>query len=220
MNGQDLALFFGKLVTPELVTVVGALVTAWIGWKAAAKSFGLVSGLLQKTSFLGIVSIVLFIGGLGTTGVGIGEIASISNSSEKAVKKGIPDSTLYHMIQNCSNEKSIKLAIEYAKVRDGDMTESDRAVVEIIKEMKEKGKDVDNKVMIAFIEYLKTKDAQYLNQTTPISYSQENFEFHPQANLTNKNQIGLNLGMPASAGMIGFGIGMLVCGGILFLRMT
>jgi hypothetical protein len=102
-------------LTKETITVVGAIATAWIGWKVAAKSFGIVSSLATKFSFFGITAAIMFICGIGATGFGIAEVGL--NSEEPPAQKGVSNEELRRLA--CGEDPElVKAVLNYVKYRD------------------------------------------------------------------------------------------------------
>lgn len=108
----------GRYATPEVMTVLGALFTAWVGWKVAAKSFGLISGMAQKVSFIGLVAAVLCISGLGSVGLGIGEVAYRWFKTDPSVGVGVSNEQLVQLAEKGSNTSSTEAVLAYAQQRD------------------------------------------------------------------------------------------------------
>ena len=75
-----------QYATKEVLTVVAAIATAWIGWRAAVKSVGMVKGFANKASFAGLTSAFLLIAGFAALGLGIGELASRSSGGEEVIE--------------------------------------------------------------------------------------------------------------------------------------
>ena len=110
--------FLSQYATKEVLTVIGVLATAWMGWKVAAKSLGFVSSIAKKASFMGLAATVMLIGGLGTTGLGIGELWS-RPEPVKQTNVALSNDDLLRIIRNeSSNPEVIKTVLEYAKQRD------------------------------------------------------------------------------------------------------
>ncbi len=73
---QNLMSAMARLATPEVFTVMGLIVATYVGWKGVSKGIGLGKVAFQKMSFLGLTAALLFAGGVGTTGFGLGDLAS------------------------------------------------------------------------------------------------------------------------------------------------
>lgn len=110
--------FASQYVTKEVISVLALLVTAWMGWKAASKSFSFVAGVARKASYTGIAATGLLAAGLGATGLGIGELWSRpSLDSTNAV--GIDDDKLLKVATDPNTDEAIvKEVLTYASKRD------------------------------------------------------------------------------------------------------
>lgn len=228
----------GKYATPEVITVFGALLTAWVGWKVAAKSIGLIGAFAQKASFVGLTAAVLFVAGLGGAGVGTGElVARITNSPSKAEKTGLSDEKLLQLAKDCHNTDTAKLITDYARARDGQGNEDVQILAKLVeKQMTDRSnfdKDGNNTALVAFLEYLKAKEVnksaktkldntlvQTVSLTTtdgtvPVSLDNPPSLAEPQA----KNKDSL-LSIPVSLGLIGCGIASCICGICCWNRRT
>lgn len=111
--------FLQQFATKEVLTVIGGLVTAWVGWKAASKSLGFVSGIAKKATFMGLAAATMFMVGLGATGLGIGELQTRPESGPVAKKVGLSNDDLLKIVRNeHPNPDIVKAVLEYAKDRD------------------------------------------------------------------------------------------------------
>ena len=108
------------LLTKEVITVLTVLVTAWAGWKVAAKSAGMVAGWAQKCSFLGLVSAVMLVTGLGSATVGIGDLACRSakfmSTTDNTPAIAMGDKELIELAKNNSKEV-VEEVLSYARNR-------------------------------------------------------------------------------------------------------
>ena len=111
--------FLGQYATKEVLTVMGALVTAWLGWKAAKGSYSMVASIAKKASFMGLASAAMLAVGLGAAGLGVGELYSRPEIQEDQSVVGLSNKDLLRIV---SNEKAspelVKAILEYAKARD------------------------------------------------------------------------------------------------------
>ena len=83
MEMQQIAEFLGGLATKEVVTVFAAIAALFMGWKAckgvkslAVSTFNTAASFSKTVGAIGLLATTLFVGGLGTMGLGIGELAS------------------------------------------------------------------------------------------------------------------------------------------------
>jgi hypothetical protein len=88
----------GRFLNPESLTLVGGLVSLFVGWKLVSKLWGFTVGLVKKASFIGLVSAVMAVGGVSTAGFGVGESIRWGSAKETAVSTDnpsvLPDNTL------------------------------------------------------------------------------------------------------------------------------
>jgi len=111
--------FLGQYATKEVLTVMGALVTAWLGWKAAKGSYGMVASIAKKASFMGLASAAMLAVGLGAAGLGIGELNSRPPVKEETNVVGLSNHDLLKIVGNeKASPELVKAILEYAKARD------------------------------------------------------------------------------------------------------
>lgn len=109
--------WLANYATKEVFTVFGTLLIAWLGWKASAKTIGLVGSIAKKASFTGLATAFLVTCGLGAAGYGVGELktqASDQNdhrfTNEQLLKLSERGAEIgqileYSQSQNTSNKK-------------------------------------------------------------------------------------------------------------------
>ena len=109
-----------QYATKEVLTVVAAIATAWIGWRAAVKSVGMVKGFANKASFAGLTSAFLLIAGFAALGLGIGELASRSSGGEEVIEAVETQLTNEQLVVLATSEKAndIEEILKYAETRD------------------------------------------------------------------------------------------------------
>lgn len=111
--------FLGQYATKEVLTVLGALVTAWLGWKAAKGSYSMVASIAKKASFMGLASATMLAVGLGAAGLGVGELYSRPAIQEDQSIVGLSNKDLLKIAANKeANPELVKAILEYAKSRD------------------------------------------------------------------------------------------------------
>lgn len=111
--------FLGQYATKEVLTVMGALVTCWLGWKAAKGSYSLVAGIAKKASFMGLASAGMLAVGLGAAGLGVGELYSRPEIQQDQSVVGLTNKDLLQIVNNeKASPELVKAILEYAKVRD------------------------------------------------------------------------------------------------------
>lgn len=229
---QEVFQSLSKFATPEVITVFGALAFAWVGWKATSKmaSLGgsLVGSLAQKAGFLGVTAAILFITGLGTTGVGVGELVCRATNSPSASKdKGVPDVTLTALAEKCHDNEMAKLILDYARVRDGDVGSEDVRILQrlIEKQMGQTKNDQDReanaKTLTVFIDYLSKRESNRGKEDKADKYTNTSFVSTTgeepkkgilpaiQAAFTNRDSV---LSLPWSIGLIGLGLASSISG--------
>jgi hypothetical protein len=65
MDLSSIGSLLSEHMTKEVMTVLTGLVLLYVGFKAAAKSWGFVAGTMKKISFMGAVATCMLFGGLG-----------------------------------------------------------------------------------------------------------------------------------------------------------
>jgi hypothetical protein len=218
---QEIMSTMAKFATPEVGAVFGALAAAWIGWKLTAKGIGLVGLLAQRASFLGMAAAVLFVSGVGTAGLGTGEIASrITNRSSTPDPVGMSDDTLVKLSEKCHDKELAKLITEYARDRDGAKNEDTRILAALVE--KAQGRtgdgDKDSKALIAYMEYMKAKEQVKLHKaevnTALVLSTTGIVANNPEVAAAKeevKNKDSL-MSMPTSFTLMGIGLALSICG--------
>lgn len=111
-----------QYATKEVLTVVAAIATAWVGWRAAVKSVGVAKGFADKASFAGMTSAFLLIAGFAALGLGIGELASRSGDGggEGVVEAVETQLTNEQLVVLATSERTNDLEeiLRYAETRD------------------------------------------------------------------------------------------------------
>lgn len=114
--------FLGQYATKEVLTVMGALATTWLGWKTAKGSYSLIANIAKKASFMGLVSVAMLAVGFGITGFGVGEInsrPSLKEVSTSPTAVGMSNKDLLEIVKgDLVNPQIVQAILEYAKVRD------------------------------------------------------------------------------------------------------
>ena len=217
-----------RFATPEVFTVVGGLTAAWIGWKIAAKGIGLISIVAQKASFLGLAAAVLFVSGLGSMGLGTGEL--ISRMPEKApatAKTGMYDANLLTLAKEAKDPQTASMILEYARHRDGvgSQNEDYRLLINMVQKQLEKTTNTSedqehaHKMLTSLIELAKIRKPEG-----------ETMTLEKRSDLTTANFAGYHVSktnydgstieekqesvmqIPFSVSLIGTGFGLAVCG--------
>lgn len=221
--------YVGRFATPEVFTVIGALLTAWIGWKVTSKTIGLFGALAQKASFLGLTAAILFITGIGTTGLGIGELAARWGASpSKPDKLGMNDSMLTVLTEKCHDKEMAKLILDYTRLRDADpKAEEMRTVTQLIERnmgagLGEKEREANARALSSFMDYLKVREenkspqkgvmvASTSNDTSLLANIKSLPETNAPTTPVKENKDSL-LTIPISLSLVGMGIGAAICG--------
>jgi hypothetical protein len=103
-----------QYATKEVLTVIGAVFTAWMGWKTAKGSYGVATKLAKRASFLGLTAAGLLAMGLGTVGLGIGEI-----KSRPTDVSGFSNRDLVKILESGkASESLVKEVLTYVQARD------------------------------------------------------------------------------------------------------
>lgn len=168
-----------KYATPEVMVVLAALVATWIGWKACAKGCGLLGSIAAKAGYLGLAAALLFICGIGGTGLGLGElVCRWTNTTSPTKEKGMDDATLTALADKCHDKEMATLILDYAKNRDGQNKNEDLGILTrlVEKQMDDKSstkddRDANSKTLVTFMEYLKSREGKSKNgSATPVAY--------------------------------------------------
>ena len=196
-------------LTKETITVVGAIATAWIGWKVAAKSFGIVSGLATKFSFFGLTAATMFICGLGATGFGFAEVSLNNENSPQVVKKGFSNDELRKL--TCGEDPELmKVVLEYVKFRDSEEVGGIKteAILDLIATMNAENKE-------AILTFLKATNEA--SDYTPVDYNTTHkYEMNPpEADVVKANKPSISYS--TSMMSIFAGIAVTVTSIILFI---
>lgn len=113
---EQIGSFLSQYATKEVLTILGTGVTAWAGWKTAKFSYGVISSLAKRASFLGLASAVLLTVGLGAAGFGVGEI---NVRPENHGEHGISNQQLAQIAKTpMISPEVVKEILSYAKARD------------------------------------------------------------------------------------------------------
>ncbi len=109
-----------QYATKEVLTVIVALATAWVGWRAAVKVSGLAKGYASKASFAGLTSAFLLLAGFGGIGAGIGELASRTGGDKEEEKSTETQLTNEQLVKLATAEKTNNIddILKYAAARD------------------------------------------------------------------------------------------------------
>lgn len=213
-----------RFATPEVAQVIGCLFTAWIGWKVAAKGFGLISNLAQRVSFIGLASAVFCFAGLGSMGLGVGELASRWLYSTPSVKAksvdGLKNSDLNTLAQYAKDEATTNAVLNYARQRDGLVKDSEFAAMQqlVEKQLRNSSGDSEsnNKLLMSLIEYAKEakKNAPQEPLTlqkndTPVMFAsyKESYDGKAVPEIVKDNNY---LSVPAAFSLMGVGIAFVI----------
>lgn len=202
---EDIFLTLSKFCTKETVTVVAALATAWLGFKAAAKGYGIVSNLATRVSFIGLTATVMFIMGLCGAGVGVGELAGRWNSTpQKTDVEGLSDEQLITLAGKVDNASLAETILQYAKVRDSGGEIKAQTVANMVAQTNAENKE-------AVLEFLKL-----LNNTErkPISARETGIHF-TSAEKPKEIEIAPStykplMSLPTVFGLLFAGVGMAI----------
>ncbi len=223
MNWDTLTLI-SRYATPEVITVFGAIFTAWLGWKVAAKGIGLVSGMAQKVSFLGLTAAILAITGLGGMGVGFGELASHRAEKQTKIETNVENEMLVKIAEKSQTPEIAAEILDYARDRDSKISDPQlMATIRMVKQinhqaMNDKEFESNNRLMIAFLEYLKaTKNAEQklVTLNRGVSFQQNDFgspvTLDPPEILEKVPLKSSMMSYSQAYALIGIGFGAFVC---------
>lgn len=209
----------GRYATPEVITVVGALFTAWIGWKIAAKSFGLISALAQKASFIGLVTAILCVSGFSSIGLGVGELAHWIYQKEPIEK--MDNGHLVEIAARGGNSELAETILAYAQQRDLPADDNEfLALYELARktskeELTTEDREAKTKVLLGLIELAKAKQGQSNDQLVSLSNytptKNVSYDFKTEPVVTPPTLSMLPISAPIAVTLIGFGIGLLCC---------
>lgn len=150
---------FSQYATPEVLTVFGALFAVFIGYKVTAKTVGLVAGIAKNFSFLGLTAAVLFMAGLGSTGIGVGELVGRYNDSPSNTDQrvGVSDADLVKLAGTTQDKDITKTILDYANTRDGKNKRNGHDI-ERLAALIEKTTPDNKEAVVALINYMKAKE--------------------------------------------------------------
>lgn len=125
---------FGNLMsqyaTPEVMTVVAAAFVLFLGWKIAGGVLGTIGSFTRKMSFAGLSSGLLVLAGLGGMGLGVGELGTRWEVPQSdTLSNGVPhvgftnEELMELSTAENLNDDFARLALEYARTRDGHIGE-------------------------------------------------------------------------------------------------
>jgi len=185
-----------QYATKEVFTVIGAIVTTWIGWKTAKGTCSMVVGIAKRASFLGITSAILLAAGLGTTGLGIGELKSRPTNETEST--GFSNYDLVKVMKTeYSNPELVKEVLRYAESRDVSAKQINSDTVFRLEEGKLIPVSLNNSVL----------EVPYEEIAIPVKKSS-----------INEESI---VSIPVAWGMIGLGFAAIICGTSVFVtRLT
>lgn len=203
---------------------------------------GLVGGLIQKCSFLGLTAAVLFVAGLGSTGVGMGEVvARISDSPKSERDVGITDENLIKMAEKCNDKEVAKVYLAYAQQRDAKNKGkvSSAADTERLAQIVEKATPENKDAVVALIKLIQAREEResgkaisttltpteaalvsttFISNETPAPETKK-FNFNPLTRTDpvtgERNSI---FSLQTALGMIFCGLASAVCGVVLYRR--
>jgi len=188
-----------QYATKEVLTVIGALVTAWIGWKTAKGTYSMVAGVAKRASFLGLASAVLLAAGLGTTGLGIGELNSRPTTEAEAETIGMSNYDLLRIIKsNKVSPEIVKEVLRYAEIRD----------------VSEKELSKINSDTVFRLEEGKLIPVSLDNSVLPVPYEEITIDPVKESSINAEESI---VSIPVAWGMIGLGFASTICGLSVFL---
>lgn len=129
---SEIGKIMSQYATSETMTVVAFFVLLALGWKLAAGTKNVFGSLAKKASYAGMMSTLMISLGLGSMGLGIGEIGGRdSATSENGIPHvGFTNSELMEMAENGEiNTDNLQMIIDYARTRDGHVTPLDEMEV-------------------------------------------------------------------------------------------
>jgi len=211
------------LATPEVLTVLGGLTALYVGFKATQKVAGFAVSMASKVSVLGLIATILTLGGTTVSGLGMGELATRWSEKPAPVQKsGISDSALVDLATKCGHDaETMKLVLDYTKDRDGSRNEvgEARLVARLVEKTVDDKKENSDKAVVAFIEYLNRKQTNKNNtfdlaiaSNDPAAINNMISVGDEQTSKTVTQKKDSVMSIPASLGMMGFGLGAIVCG--------
>lgn len=199
--------------TKETMTVIGALATAWLGWKLTRKTVGVVSRLTGSLSTYGLLAILLSVGGLGTTGFGLGDLVSRTGDT--------PEGRLTNAdllaLANASNDHTANQILEFERQRNGlPAVENQLTQQQKLERVKELVFDSSKDEWEALAEIEKTLEANKQTETSVrlVSYpgSQPESVLDANSGAGKKEETDALLSLQAAWAMVFVGLGGLVSG--------
>lgn len=211
-----------RYATPEVVTVFGALISLWVGWKIASKSFGVLFTFLRKFSFAGLMAAILCISGFGAAGLGFGEICqAIFTTTPQEHSEGIDNQRLQNIATDSKDSATAEAVLEYAYNREISKNNPQFAAIYDLakKQMAHGNKETSAehaKIIISLIELAKETE-KHKNQENLIASIDKSF-VPPKLNHIEGNDAPVfepeqpkKMSVPWAMSLLGIGISLLIC---------
>lgn len=198
---------FQQYATTEVFTVFAALITGWLGWKAASKTTSVLKGFAQKIGFGGLVSSILLCSGFGAISLGIGELVSRSPKkieSNKNLNSQLTNKQLVVMSNQQGSNENISEILKYATERDKMVNRINNGVFVDHKNRKWVLQDSD----------IKTSDDDFVKTFHQTAYNDLPFKVEEQPTIKNEESI---MTLPMACSSIGIGTALIIISSGIFL---
>mgnify|MGYP000870070988 CR=1 FL=1 len=220
-----------QIATPEVFTVLTALVLAFLGYQGLGKLGSLVGGWAKNASYSKVVALVLALAGFSATGLGIGDIQSHNNQTsqeEDQIKMENPDGfTNDQLMTLLTNENTISVEmlqhiLKYTQSRDDKLPEAD------LLEMAKNDAELRKEIVALFRQREENRKRELEMHSLPKSFSLTSYDADP---ITDEKQDDTTefelvkaeeppsqaiMSKPFSCMTTFLGIGMLIGSGLAF----
>ena len=235
METQQLAEFLSGLLTKEVITVFGSLLALFLGfrackagWNGTCKVASGAASMARSIGWMGVLAGSMFLGGLGVTGFGIGELSSWE---EPAEVNG--DFTTDQLMQMASNDdvsvQDKQAVLEYVAKRNSTgftneqllelHAKNNMQIAELIADQKSKGVELSPDQITALFKansidsilgHIQTDSVDQQTYTSNVAPSPEVSSTQP---VDNSNRMPLWLDWSAVLA----GIGMVIMGMVTYI---
>lgn len=168
-----------KAVTPEVFAAIGVLTAGWLGWKVAGNACSVIGTFCSKASFAGLAATLLALGGMGTAGFGVGEIATrddntpAATAAPKVIQPGVQNTELENFAKTFnghSNPELAKLFLDYARERDG---LSQRMSDELIQDILTKTTEHNQQAAVELIKLFRAREERRHVDGIPVDVAKD-----------------------------------------------
>lgn len=212
-----------QYLTREVVTVLCSLGAIYVGWKSTGKLVGLTKSLVKKTSFAGLASACMVVGGLTFIGSGLDTINTQPDELSKAEIANL-------IVNNDASDREISLLYELIKneeksdisFRDESLTNEDflklmnivnskeqlQTVIDVIEKKKFRSEKNEE-----FLTSFKAKNPEMIESSSDLDAIEEKSKM---ITFIEKSAEIASIGEPSPLRTIMLGAGLALVGAICF----